>query len=51
MEERETILEDYQRLLVICEDKTRDNEKKAIVIGKLQFRILILCAEIERLTK
>lgn len=50
-EERDKIIEDHQRLAMICDDKTSDNEKKTAIIGKLQMKLFLALAELDRNTK
>lgn len=50
-EERDKIIEDHQRLAMICEEKTNDSEKKGAIVGKLQMKLFMALAELDRVTK
>jgi len=50
-EERDKIIEDHQRLAMICDEKTIDNEKKTAIVGKLQMKLFMTLAELDRVTK
>jgi hypothetical protein len=50
-EEREKVIEDHQRLAMICDEKIADNEKKTAIVGKLQMKLFLALAELSRVTK
>lgn len=50
-EERDKIIEDHQRLAMICEEKVNDSEKKGAIVGKLQMKLFMALAELDRVTK
>merc|ERR1712150_21072 len=51
MVDYDSMREKYDRLQIICDDHVKEIEKKAILIGKLQLKVIVVMSELERFAK
>ena len=51
MVDYDSMREKYDRLQIICDDHVKEIEKKAILIGKLQLKLVVVMSELERFVK